>query len=417
MPVAFVQSSTVNRSPAEQLAALKRGIVTLNTLQELEAKLRRSAEQGKPLRIKLGVDPSAPDIHLGHTVVLRKLRQFQDLGHQAVLIIGDMTALVGDPSGRKKTRPQLTPNEVEVNAKTYLDQVGKILSPNRLEVVRNSSWLKPLPFYELIGLAAKMTVARFLERDDFTKRHKEGTPIFLHEFLYLVMQAYDSVIVKADVELGGTDQTFNLMVGRDLMRDLGMEPQVALTCPILPGIHGGAKMSKSLGNYVGVTEAPFEMHSKLMSIPDTLMKEYYTLLTSAPEDEIDTMCDATKTHPKSAKERLARTIVTLYHGEPAAEAAMAEWRKKFSEKAIPADIPEVDISALAADGKASLAKVVAAARRCSSSEARRLIEQGGVELDGKKATDPKAAPPLAQLEGRLLKIGKKNEFFRLITSK
>ena len=412
-----VKSTPVNRDPNSQLVELKRGTVTINTVAELEAKIRRSAEQGKPLRVKLGVDPSAPDIHLGHTVVLRKLRQFQDLGHQAVLIIGDMTALVGDPSGRKKTRPQLSPSEVEANAKTYLDQVGRILSPNRLEVVRNSSWLKPLPFYELIGLAAKMTVARFLERDDFTKRHKEGVPIFLHEFLYLVMQAYDSVIVKADVELGGTDQTFNLMVGRDLMRDLGMEAQVALTCPILPGIHGGAKMSKSLNNYVGVTEAPLEMHSKLMSIPDTLMKEYYTLLTSVPEDAIDTMCDSTKTHPKSAKERLARTIVSQYHGDAAAEAAMADWRKKFSDKAIPADIPEVDITSLAADGKVSLAKAVAAARKCSASEARRLIEQGGVELDGKKASDPKAAPPLAQLEGRLLKIGKKNEFFRLVTSK
>jgi tyrosyl-tRNA synthetase len=412
-----VKSSPVIRDPQEQLTALKRGTVTINTVQELESKLRRSAASGKPLRIKLGVDPSAPDIHLGHTVVLRKLRQFQDFGHQAVLIIGDFTALVGDPTGRKKTRPQLSPNEVEVNAKTYLDQVGRILAPGRLEVVRNSAWLKPLPFYELIGLAAKMTVARFLERDDFTKRHKEGTPIFLHEFLYLVMQAYDSVVVKADVELGGTDQTFNLMVGRDLMRDLGMEPQVALTCPILPGIHGGAKMSKSLGNYVGVTEAPFEMHSKLMSIPDTLMRDYYTLLTSVPEDAVDTMCDTTKTHPKSAKERLARTIVSQYHGDEAAEAAMAEWRKKFSDKAIPADIPEVNISPLVADGKASLAKIVAAARKCSASEARRLIEQGGVEIEGKRATDPKASMPVAQLGGKVLKIGKKNEFFRLISSK
>src|SRR5262245_26613043 len=329
----------------EQVKELLQGTVNVHSEEELLKKL----ERGMPLRVKLGVDPSAPDIHLGHTVVLRKLRQFQDLGHQAVLIIGDMTALVGDPSGRKKTRPQLTPNEVEVNAKTYLDQVGKILSPNRLEVVRNSSWLKPLPFYELIGLAAKMTVARFLERDDFTKRHKEGTPIFLHEFLYLVMQAYDSVVVKADVELGGTDQTFNLMVGRDLMRDPGMEPQVALTCPILPGIHGGAKMSKSLGNYVGVTEAPFEMYSKLMSIPDTLMKEYYTLLTSAAEDEIDTMCDPKKTHPKAAKERLGRTIVSEYHGEAAAGSAMAEWRKKFSDKAVPDQVPEVSLKDLVSD--------------------------------------------------------------------
>lgn len=412
-----VKSTPVNRDPSAQLAELRRGTVTLNTAAELDAKLRRSAEQGKPLRIKLGVDPSAPDIHLGHSVVLRKLRQFQDLGHQAVLIIGDMTALVGDPSGRKKTRPQLSPQEVEVNAKTYLDQVGKILLPGRLEVVRNSSWLKPLPFYELIGLAARMTVARFLERDDFTKRHKEGIPIFLHEFLYLVMQAYDSVVVKADVELGGTDQTFNLMVGRDLMRDLGMEPQVALTCPILPGIHGGAKMSKSLGNYVGVTEPAVEMHAKLMSIPDTLMREYYSLLTSVPEDAIDTMCDATKTHPKAAKERLARTIVSSYHGDDSAEAAMAEWRKKFSDKAVPDQVPEVSLDPLAVGGQVSLARVVAVARQSSASEARRLIEQGGVEIEGKRMTDPKGSLPVGDLSGRLMKIGKKNEFFRLVSTK
>jgi tyrosyl-tRNA synthetase len=259
-----------------------------------------------------------------------------------------------------------------------------------------------------------MTVARFLERDDFTKRHKEGVPIFLHEFLYLVMQAYDSVVVKADVELGGTDQTFNLMVGRDLMRDLGLEPQVALTCPILPGIHGGAKMSKSLGNYVGVTEPAFEMYSKLMSIPDALMREYYTLLTAVPEDAIETMCDPGKTHPKAAKERLGRTIVSAYHGEAAGESAMAEWRKKFSEKAVPDVIPEVPLGPLSVDGKVSFAKLVAEARGCSASEARRLIEQGGVEFDGKKLADPKASSPAADLAGKLLKIGKKNEFFRLV---
>ncbi|HEY3225488.1 MAG TPA: tyrosine--tRNA ligase [Planctomycetota bacterium] len=407
----------MTRDPREQLSLFTRGAVAVHTAAELEAKLRKAADAGRPLRVKLGVDPNAPDIHLGHTVVLRKLRQFQDMGHQAVLIIGDFTALVGDPTGRKKARPQLSPQEVEVNARTYLDQVGKILSKERLEVVRNSSWLKPLTFYELIGLAAKMTVAQFLERDDFAKRHKEGIPIFLHEFLYLVMQAYDSVVVKADVELGGTDQTFNLLVGRDLMRDLGMEPQVALTTPILPGIHGGPKMSKSLGNYVGVTEAPFEMYSKLMSIPDSLMREYYTLLTSVPEDEIDTMCDAGKTHPKAAKDRLARAIVSSYHPTADADAAAAEWKKKFSDKAVPDQVPEISLDALAVGGKVSLTKVVAAARKCSASDARRLIEQGGVEIDGKKATDSKGALPLDRLTGRLLKIGKKNEFFRLTSSK
>jgi tyrosyl-tRNA synthetase len=402
--------------PRAQLSALSRGTAAINTPAELENKLQKSAQAGVPLRIKLGVDPSAPDIHLGHTVVLRKLRQFQDLGHQAVLIIGDFTALVGDPTGRKKTRPQLSPQEVEANAKTYLDQVGKILAPERLEVVRNSSWLKPLPFYELIRLAAKMTVSQFLERDDFTKRHKEGTAIYLHEFLYLVMQAYDSVMVRADVELGGTDQTFNLMVGRDLMRDLGQEPQVAMTCPILPGIHGGEKMSKSLGNYVGVTEAPFEMYSKIMSIPDDLMKTYYTLLTSVPEDAIDTMCDAKKTHPKAAKERLARTIVSDYH-PAAADAAAEEWRKKFSEKAVPEKVPDLPLDPHAEGIKVPIVKLVAAARKCSTSDARRLLVQGAVEIDGKRVENPREIRSLPDLKGKLLKIGKKNEFFRLTSSK
>jgi len=404
------------RDPREQLSALSRGTVAVNTPAELEKKLQKSIQTSTPLRIKLGVDPSAPDIHLGHTVVLRKLRQFQDLGHHAVLIIGDFPALVGDPTGRKKTRPQLSPQEVEANAKTYLDQVGKILAPERLEVVRNSSWLKPLPFYELIRLAAKMTVSQFLERDDFTKRHKEGTPIFLHEFLYLVMQAYDSVMVRADVELGGTDQTFNLMVGRDLMRDLGQEAQVAMTCPILPGIHGGEKMSKSLNNYVGVTEAPFEMYSKIMSIPDDLMKTYYTLLTSVPEDAIDTMCDPKKTHPKAGKERLARTIVSDYH-PGAADAAADEWRKKFSEKAVPQDVPEFNIHPYEEKLGVRLVKVVAAILNCSGSDARRLIEQGGVEVGGKKVLDTKKPLSTEALVDQLLKIGKKNKFFRIISSK
>src|SRR5437667_430519 len=245
------------KPPREQLNDLLRGTVNVHAQEELLKKL----EKGAPLRVKLGVDPSSPDIHLGHTVVLRKLRQFQDAGHTAVLIIGDFTALVGDPTGKKKTRPQLTPQEVEVNAKTYIDQVSRVLSSERLEVVRNSTWLKPLPFYELVKLAAKMTVARFLERDDFSKRLKEGVPIHLHELLYLVMQAYDSVMVKADVELGGTDQLFNLMVGRDLMRDMEMEPQVAMTTPILTGLDGHEKMSKSLGNHIGVAMDPFELYS------------------------------------------------------------------------------------------------------------------------------------------------------------
>ena len=291
------------KPPREQLRDLKRGAAALHS----EAELLKRLEEGRPLRVKLGVDPSSPDLHLGHTVVLRKLRQFQDHGHQAVLIIGDFTALVGDPTGRNKTRPQLSPQEVEQNAKTYIDQVGKVLDVPKLEIVRNSEWLRPLTFFELLGLASRVTVAQFLERDDFTKRHKAGVPIGIHEFLYLIMQAYDSVMVKADVELGGTDQTFNLMVGRDLMRDMDMPPQVALTTPILSGTDGKEKMSKSLGNHIGVTASAYEMYAGVMSIPDGVMREYYTLLTGLPEDEIDRLCN--KTHPKSAKDRLAREIM------------------------------------------------------------------------------------------------------------
>jgi tyrosyl-tRNA synthetase len=389
------------KPPREQLKELLRGAVTVHTPDELLKKL----ERGAPLRVKLGVDPSSPDIHLGHTVVLRKLRQFQDLGHQAVLIIGDFTALVGDPTGRKKTRPQLSPAEVEVNARTYIDQVGKVLDAQRLEVVRNSAWLKPLPFYELVKLAAKVTVARFLERDDFQKRYKEGVPISLHEFLYLVMQAYDSVVVKADVELGGTDQLFNLMVGRDLMRDSDLEPQVALCTPILTGLDGRDKMSKSLGNHVGVTMDPFEMYSRVMSLPDANMKEWYTLLTGLALDDVERMCDPAKTHPKSAKDRLAREIVNGFYPGQADEAA-AEWDKKFSKGQVTDERdletpPEIGIVDLV-----MLTKIPA-----SKSEARRLVEQGSVEVDGQKITDVKHV--LKVKDGMILKVGKKKLYFKL----
>jgi tyrosyl-tRNA synthetase len=390
------------KPPREQLKDLLRGAVNIHSEEELLKKL----ERGQPLRAKLGVDPSSPDIHLGHTVVLRKLRQFQDAGHIAVLIIGDFTALVGDPTGKKKTRPQLTPQEVEVNAKTYIDQVTRVLSTERLEVVRNSSWLKPLPFYELVKLAAKMTVARFMERDDFSKRYKEGVPIHLHEFLYLVMQAYDSVEVRADVELGGTDQLFNLMVGRDLMRDSGQEPQVALTTPILTGLDGHDKMSKSLGNHIGVSMEAFEMYSRVMSMPDTIMKEWYTLLTLLPFDEVERLCDATKTHPKAAKDRLAREVVKGYHPGKADEAA-AEWDAKFSKKLVPDEMPSLDVPA----GTGIVDLLMLTKIPPSKGEAKRLIEQGGVELDGQKITDLKTV--LTPKGGEILRVGKKQKYFKL----
>lgn len=391
------------KPPREQLRDLLRGAVNVHS----EAELVKKLEKGAPLRVKLGVDPSSPDIHLGHTVVLRKLRQFQDAGHTAVLIIGDFTALVGDPTGKKKTRPQLTPNEVEANAKTYIDQVSRVLSSDRLEVVRNSTWLKPLPFYELVKLAAKMTVARFMERDDFSKRYKEGVPIHLHEFLYLVMQAYDSVEVKADVELGGTDQLFNLMVGRDLMRDSGLEPQVALTTPILTGLDGHDKMSKSLGNHIGVAMAAFEMYSRVMSMPDSIMREWYTLLTGLPVDEIERLCDPQKTHPKAAKDRLAREVVKGYHPGKADEAA-DEWDRKFSKKETPDEMPELEVRA-----ETGIVELVMLTKiPASKSDAKRLIEQGGVELDGQKMTDLKIV--VKSRDAMILRVGKKQKYFRLV---
>jgi tyrosyl-tRNA synthetase len=312
---------------------------------------------------------------------------------------------VGDPTGRKKTRPQLTPTEVEANAKTYIEQIGRVLDTRKLEIVRNSAWLKPLPFYELVKIAARMTVARFMERDDFSKRYKEGIPISLHEFLYLVMQAYDSVVVKADVELGGTDQLFNLMVGRDLMRDSEMDPQVALTTPILTGLDGKDKMSKSLGNHIGVAMDPFEMYSRVMSMPDPLMKEWYTLLTGLPLDEIERLSDPSKTHPKSAKDRLAREIVNGFHpgqADPAAE----QWDRKFTkgevEDPLPLETPlEIGIVDL----------IMATRIPASKSDAKRLVEQGGIELDGAKVTDPKTV--LHVKPGVILKVGKKKQYFVL----
>ncbi len=391
------------KSAAEQFALAKRGTVNVT----VEEELRRKLETGRPLRIKLGVDPNRPDLHLGHSVVLRKLRQFQDLGHHAVLIIGDFTGMVGDPSGKSKTRTQLTPQEVEANAKTYFDQVGRILDLAKLEIVRNSQWLKPLTFYELIQLASKMTVARFLERDDFQKRYRGGVAIGLHEFLYLVMQAYDSVVVKADVELGGTDQTFNLMVGRDLMRDLGMEPQVAITMPILVGTDGKDKMSKSLGNDIGIALEPFEMYSRVLAVPDTVMPNYYTLLTPLPLDEVERLCDATKTHPMSAKDRLAREIAACYYPRDTVDGAAEKWKKKFSEKEV------TDVQELPLEGDRH--SIVSLVRRTgiptSNSEARRLVEQGGVEVDGAKVVDPKTE--IQVKDGAILKVGKKKRFFRL----
>ena len=316
----------------KQLEIIKRGVVEIVPEEELATKLQRSVKTGEPLHIKLGLDPTAPDIHLGHTVVLQKIRQFQELGHRTTIILGDFTARIGDPTGRSETRKQLTEEQVQANAKTYEGQIFKVLDPARTTLTFNSKWLSPLGFAQVIELAAKHTVARMLERDDFAKRFKDGLPISVHEFFYPLMQGYDSVALRADVELGGTDQKFNLLMGRTLQREYGQEPQVALMMPIIEGIDGVQKMSKSLGNYIGIDENPGEMYGKTMSIPDELMVRYYELLTSVPLEEVHSIASGLKSgsmHPRDVKMRLAREIVTFYHDQEAAARAEEEFKRVF----------------------------------------------------------------------------------------
>ncbi|MFS8639358.1 MAG: tyrosine--tRNA ligase [Symbiobacteriaceae bacterium] len=397
-------------TPEEQLEHLRRGAAEIISEDELLDKLRRSRREGRPLRVKLGLDPTAPDIHLGHTVVLRKLRQFQDLGHQVVLIIGDFTGRIGDPTGKSVTRPQLTEAEVRANAATYARQLGKILDPARTEIVFNNDWLGRLTFAEVIQLAARYTVARMLERDDFAQRYREGRPIAIHEFLYPLAQAYDSVAVRADVELGGTDQKFNLLVGREIQREYGQEPQVALLMPLLEGTDGRDKMSKSLGNYIGIDEPPAEMFGKAMSIPDELIVKYMTLVTDLDLEEIRSLergMAAGRVNPRDAKLRLAHALVRMYHGQEAADAAQDEFLRVFSRRELPSELPELAVAAGEMDAVRLLRETGMAA---SNSEARRLIGQGAVRLDGQRVTDPNA--PLHIADGAVLQVGKRR-FARL----
>jgi len=391
-----------------QLEALRRGAVQTFTEEELLGKLARSVHQGRPLRIKLGMDPTAPDIHLGHTVVMGKMRQFQDLGHKAVLIIGDYTARIGDPTGANHMRPVLSEEQIRANAKTYFEQAGKILDtdPAKLELRYNSEWLAKLSFADVLRLAAHMTVARMLERDTFEKRYRAGDPIGVHEFLYPLMQAHDSVVIQADVELGGTDQTFNCLAGRELMRDAGQEPQIVLTMPLLVGLDGVEKMSKSKGNYVAVTDTPKEMFGKLMSIPDTLMENYFTLLTAVPPAEVrETLRTG---HPREVKERLGMAIAARYYGAEAARGAADEFRRVFSEKEKPADIPRIALPAAREGEPKGLASVIVACKFApSTSQAMRLIQQGAVTWGDRKITDPKAGVNLTAA-GTLMKVGKRN---------
>lgn len=393
----------------EQMELLRRGAIEIIPEDELREKLKKSQATGKPLKLKLGLDPTAPDIHIGHAVVLRKLRQFQNLGHEVIIIIGDFTASIGDPSGRSVTRPMLTPEEIAVNAKTYAEQYCQILDPEKTRVTFNSEWLGKLDFAGVIRITAKVTVARILERDDFATRLAEGRPIGLHETLYPICQAYDSVALQCDVELGGMDQKFNILMGRDLQREFGQEPQIAMFMPILVGLDGVQKMSKSLGNYVGVTEPANEMFGKLMSIPDNLMPQYYELCTDVPMAEVKVIEEGLKTgtmHPMEAKKRLAREIVTIYHDESAAQAAQAEFERVFSSRELPSDIAPIEVSESSLkDGKIWVPKLLSLAGfAASNNEARRLVDQGGVTLDGQKITD--SSTEITLQDGQILRVGK-----------
>src|SRR5438270_832018 len=362
----------------EQLALIRRGVEQVVPEAELRQKLERSVKTGKPLRVKYGIDPTGIDVHLGHTVPLRKLRLFQELGHQAVLIIGNYTALVGDPSGRDQTRARLTPEQVEANARDYLKQVSKVIDITKTEVTHNGDWFSKFQFLDVLALTSKITVQRMLERDDFTKRRTAGTPIYLHECLYPLMQGHDSVEVRADVELGGSEQLFSLMVGRDLQRDAGQEPQVCITMPLLRGTDGQQKMGKSLGNYIGVGEPAYDMFAKIMSVPDDLMREWFELLTDRPAEEVARLTNPELGNPRDAKIALGKDIVTFYYGAPAAEEAANEWRRRNTEKQDPTEIPEVVIALSEGEnGHIWIIKLLKLVRLANgTNEARRHIQQG-----------------------------------------
>ncbi|MCR4402828.1 MAG: tyrosine--tRNA ligase [Firmicutes bacterium] len=394
----------------EQVDILKRKTAEVVSEDDLREKLERASRASRPLRVKLGLDPSAPDIHLGHAVVLRKLREFQDLGHEVVLVVGDFTGRIGDPTGKSETRRQLSADEVMRNARTYQEQAYKILDPARTRIAFNSEWLSKLTFEDVINLASKYTVARMLERDEFNARFRQEQPIYIHEFFYPFMQAYDSVALQADVELGGTDQKFNILFGRMLQREYDQEPQVAMLMPILVGTDGVNKMSKSLGNYIGVAEPPSQMYGKTMSISDDVMMTFYELATALPDEEIETVRDelaSGRLHPRDAKRRLAREIVALYHGWQAAKTAEEEFDAVFRKGELPEEVPEAVISVADLDeGKMWCPKLlVATGLAGSTSEARRLMDQGAVRVDDERLVDPQAC--VAIRDGTIIRVGKR----------
>ncbi len=401
----------------EQLKVLLRGCDAVYSRDELRKKLTDSIDQNRPLRVKLGMDPTAPDLTLGHTVVLQKLRDFQDCGHKAILIIGDYTAMIGDPTGKSKTRPVLNAEQVKINAETYLQQAGKVIdtSAEKLEIRHNSEWLSPLDFADVIRMASSVTVARMMERDTFAKRQKAGVEVFIHELFYPMMQARDSVEIRSDVELGGTDQTFNNLMGRDFQRNAGQEPQVVLVMPILVGTDGREKMSKSLGNYIGVAEPAADMFGKVMSIPDELMRNYFTLLTKVDFDRMGELTDASRTHPRDAKVELGKIIVSKFHSEEAAAAAADEFFRIHGKgkSGVPDDVPELRVSAdLLTDGQIQAADLVVLCKfAASKKEARRLIAENGLRVDGDLWSDPTGMIRVST--GQIVQRGKR-KFVRLV---
>lgn len=395
----------------EQMDLIKRGTVEIIPEDELVQKIKKSIETGKKLNIKLGCDPTRPDLHLGHSVVLRKLAQFQSLGHQAILIIGDFTAMIGDPSGRNSTRPPLTFEETRENAKSYIEQAAKILDKEKTKIVFNSDWLSKMSFEDVIKLSSKYTVARMLERDDFTKRYKTGVPISMHEILYPLAQAMDSVAIESDVELGGTDQKFNLLVGRDIQREYGVEPQVIITMPLLVGTDGTEKMSKSYDNYIGISDTPQDIFGKTLSIPDNLIYNYYELATDISNEELSQIksdLENPEVNPRNTKRSLALRLVEMYHSKEAAIQAQEEFDKIFINKGIPDDISEYKVQA----SEVSISDlIVDSGCAPSKGEAKRLIKQGGVTIDGEKITDSSISIKIE--DGQILKVGKR-KFVKLV---
>ena len=399
-------------SAAEQFRLISHGVADLLPEDEFKKKLEKAVATNTPLIVKLGLDPTAPDIHLGHTVVLRKLKLFQDFGHKVIILIGDFTARIGDPTGKSVTRPPLTEEQVVTNAKTYQEQIFKVLDPEKTEVRFNSEWLSKLDFADVLKLASKYTVARMLERDDFHKRYTEGRPISIHEFMYPLMQGYDSIALKADVEFGGTDQTFNLLMGRHLQGEEGMPEQTIITMPILEGLDGVQKMSKSLGNYIGISEAPSEMYGKAMSIPDELMMRYFMLVTDMSIEEQEQLSkdlESGAAHPRDVKMKLAHTIVRLYHGEEAANFGQDEFVRVFQKHAMPTDIPEYKVTIT--EEPVFVPQLLSdAGLTASNGEARRSIKAGAFKIDGEKCNEEH----IVLKNGMVLQVGKR-KFIKIVS--